>query len=598
MASSQAEPEATISPVNRLLRSLSGKQVPSLARHQTSLDISTTPASVPEEPTQTPTPESIAASLDEQGPPPYTEEAPAVSIGPLGKLRDRIRKAVSIQGAPTQTQQDEITNNPISDDSPDYEDDEMSLAQRIRLLIDALPSPTPRSSRTIPSQPRSPEPSRCDDDSRPVPPPAAVRIKDNKLIQKLFNAKLMNAEKGDGQSIWSILSGIPHGDAEPADPGSDSDSIRSGFSDNHSIMMYSPLIPMKDDLVEVAESHVMSPSSATVQLPVDQQEGPPMATGFKWPWEKSKSPPLPSPDDSSSTAPSPDSRVWIPSTTKLSCEVTWWGYRIYLPPPALAVLNDQQLEATKRAALITTALTWLFSNIPVALFPLPMQPVLLLLQKLIPFVGYIGTFISWSWGTVKNYDVGYGVILNATWILPVALLPSTWQERDWPGPTGSAPSTPSSPVHAVPPVAAPATPPAATPQSLTPVVPASVDALEGAENEQVDAALPVLPVDKTPAPEVRQDPPSAPVLATIPLAEEDFVAAPVQEEAFPADTMPLIPEDRGIQTKTPSDVNATVPLPEDEEVLSDPRPRTKNAWWKYIMNQQAQAANKKQDTHG
>lgn len=332
MASSQAEPETTISPVNRLLRSLSGKQVPSLAKHQTSLDVSTTPTSITEEPVPTPTPESVAESLDEQGPPPYTEEAPAVSIGPLGKLRDRIRKAVSIQGPPAQSQQDEIADIPIADDSPDYDDDEMSLAQRIRMLIDALPSPTPRGSRTIPSQPRSREPSQRDDDGRPVPPPAAVRIKDSKLIQKLFNAKLMNAERGDGQSIWSILSGIPHGDAEPADPGSDSDSTRSGMSDNHSIMMYSPLIPMKDDLVEVAESHAVSPSSATLQLPVDHQtEGQPMATGFKWPWQKSKPVPSPSPDDSSSTAPLPDLRVWIPSTTKLSCEVTWWGYRMYVP---------------------------------------------------------------------------------------------------------------------------------------------------------------------------------------------------------------------------------------------------------------------------
>ncbi|KAJ3992674.1 hypothetical protein F5050DRAFT_1787368, partial [Lentinula boryana] len=56
--------------------------------------------------------------------------------------------------------------------------------------------------------------------------------------------------------------------------------------------------------------------------------------------------------------------------------------------------------------MISTALTWLFDNIPVAVVPPPLQPVLLLLQKIIPYVSYIGTFISWSWETIKGYDTG------------------------------------------------------------------------------------------------------------------------------------------------------------------------------------------------
>ena len=72
----------------------------------------------------------------------------------------------------------------------------------------------------------------------------------------------------------------------------------------------------------------------------------------------------------------------------------------------MLVLNDKTIEAQKRAALITTALTWFFNNIPVEVLPLPLQPTVLLLQRLAPYLGYIGTFIAWSWNQVRSYDVG------------------------------------------------------------------------------------------------------------------------------------------------------------------------------------------------
>ncbi|KDR67872.1 hypothetical protein GALMADRAFT_257761 [Galerina marginata CBS 339.88] len=55
---------------------------------------------------------------------------------------------------------------------------------------------------------------------------------------------------------------------------------------------------------------------------------------------------------------------------------------------------------------------------------------------------------------------GYSVILSATWVLPVALIPSTWKENDFPkSPTQPAPIplppassqwTPSSPPASLP----------------------------------------------------------------------------------------------------------------------------------------------------
>ncbi|TFK16616.1 hypothetical protein FA15DRAFT_629301 [Coprinopsis marcescibilis] len=125
-------------------------------------------------------------------------------------------------------------------------------------------------------------------------------------------------------------------------------------------------------------------------------------------------------------------KAWAPSLDRMSVQVFWWGYRLYLPPPVLLILSDKTIEAAKRAAMITTALTWFLTNVPVSALPIVVQPTVLLLQRLAPYLGYVGMFISWSWSQIKSYDVGNGVTLTATWLLPVALLPGTWWDHSFP----------------------------------------------------------------------------------------------------------------------------------------------------------------------
>ena len=60
--------------------------------------------------------------------------------------------------------------------------------------------------------------------------------------------------------------------------------------------------------------------------------------------------------------------------------------------------------------MITTALTWFFNNLHVDAFPPPLKSVLVLLRTLIPFLGYIGTFIAWSWSSIRSYDLGESIL--------------------------------------------------------------------------------------------------------------------------------------------------------------------------------------------
>ncbi|KAI0094338.1 hypothetical protein BDY19DRAFT_912293 [Irpex rosettiformis] len=120
-------------------------------------------------------------------------------------------------------------------------------------------------------------------------------------------------------------------------------------------------------------------------------------------------------------------RVWVPSREKISVQVMWWGYRIYLPPPILATLDTQTLTAAKRAALLTAALKYALDRVPLAIVPAPAQPAMRMCKAFTPYLGYVGGFVAWSWGAVKGFDMGYGVTLSATWLLSVAVVPGTWE---------------------------------------------------------------------------------------------------------------------------------------------------------------------------
>ncbi|KAF8951107.1 hypothetical protein BDZ97DRAFT_1889732 [Flammula alnicola] len=316
-----------------------------------------------------------------------------------------------------------------------------SLAKRIQSLVDSLPFPAPGQNRTIPVV-KNPKPPARDADGRPIPPPTPLpsRIPDCSL-------------------------------SCPVDP-------VFGASSRVSAPLLMDFLPQKKTLLFLVEAE----NPATVifrkgknRLPVHR--GRPCGHSLYGTENHPRCTRLLRLFLLVGQAQTARGRVvrvqtvraWVPSNTKLSVQAMWWGYRLYLPPPVLAILSDKTLEATKRAAMITTALTWFFNHLPVDALPTPVRPAALLLQRLAPYLGYIGTFISWSWSTIKSYDIGYGVILTATWLLPIALIPGTWHERDFPtSPTqGSpAPLPPMSPSSSGSPSLLPTSPPTSPNTSL------------------------------------------------------------------------------------------------------------------------------------
>jgi len=72
----------------------------------------------------------------------------------------------------------------------------------------------------------------------------------------------------------------------------------------------------------------------------------------------------------------------------------------------LDVLNNTRLEAAKRAAMITTALQWLLGHVPLTVVPPQFRVGVLVARRLVPYLGYVGGFVAWSWGAMKSFDKG------------------------------------------------------------------------------------------------------------------------------------------------------------------------------------------------
>ncbi|KAF6754354.1 hypothetical protein DFP72DRAFT_384267 [Ephemerocybe angulata] len=310
--------------------------------------------------------------------------------------------------------QDSATRTTTSDDSTSEEHVEpITFAKRLRSMIELLPIPVMGSTTATPTATDVKANGVLEASAEPMSAPVPPGI-DPKLVKMLSSEELMNGDAGaDGKdrspSIWNILAGLRRDDKDSAKLDDDGTSVGSSVEEESGgLMMYAPLEPKADSKVCLAEAEVVHENaephghSATDKL--KEILHPPTAE----------------------SEPAMEKRVWVPSTTELSVLTAWWGYRLYLPPPVMAKLGASSVKAAARAAMITGALTWMLDKIPMAVIPVQFKPAVMMLKRLAPMASYVGVFIAWSWDRIRSLDDGNGVVLTATWLLPVALLPMAW----------------------------------------------------------------------------------------------------------------------------------------------------------------------------
>lgn len=153
--------------------------------------------------------------------------------------------------------------------------------------------------------------------SVPTDAPAIASTDDTpeELIGTTFLATLSNqtlmAGSSTQDSVWKIL------DRAQFDfrintryQGDVTLSATDNGQPDSSIMLYVPLIPDTDTKVELADFTL-------VRVPLDEMDAELSSASWWPPWGKK----TPSP-------PTKTVRIWIPSTTKISVQLAWWGYRL------------------------------------------------------------------------------------------------------------------------------------------------------------------------------------------------------------------------------------------------------------------------------
>jgi hypothetical protein len=93
----------------------------------------------------------------------------------------------------------------------------------------------------------------------------------------------------------------------------------------------------------------------------------------------------------------------------MSAVTYWWGYEIFVPQRTLQRLEDEGDVATA----VLYFLSALSRTVP----------------AIYPFVNMIATFVAMQFTIIKAADMGNGIVLVATWVLPMLLVPKPWEDR-------------------------------------------------------------------------------------------------------------------------------------------------------------------------
>ncbi|KAF8941676.1 hypothetical protein BGZ58_000012 [Dissophora ornata] len=112
-----------------------------------------------------------------------------------------------------------------------------------------------------------------------------------------------------------------------------------------------------------------------------------------------------------------------PPTNVISAYTFWWGYEIYVPHKCMSKLQ----RVTNTSQIFFGFLSGAVTGIPG-------------LAALVPLSRIISAWVGFQWAVIHAEDLGKGVVLSATWVLPVALAPRPWDHpgtEDDPAPVAS-----------------------------------------------------------------------------------------------------------------------------------------------------------------
>ncbi|KAG9304603.1 hypothetical protein G9A89_020167 [Geosiphon pyriformis] len=99
-------------------------------------------------------------------------------------------------------------------------------------------------------------------------------------------------------------------------------------------------------------------------------------------------------------------KVIKPSAHEISAYTYWWGYEIYVPQECMGRLDQAQSVGTSFLGFL--------------------QVVAGNVGSLHPYFGFISAWVGLQFTLIKSQNAGKGVVLAATWVLPVALIPRAW----------------------------------------------------------------------------------------------------------------------------------------------------------------------------
>ncbi|PLW20903.1 hypothetical protein PCANC_08638 [Puccinia coronata f. sp. avenae] len=105
---------------------------------------------------------------------------------------------------------------------------------------------------------------------------------------------------------------------------------------------------------------------------------------------------------------------------RISVWCYWWGFEIALPLESLERLKTvRSIESAASQMLV--ALTAAGGAV-----------------ELLPFIRFISAYLDMEWGAINEQNKGKGVVIAATWALPMALVPRPW-DFDSPAPLAIEP---------------------------------------------------------------------------------------------------------------------------------------------------------------